>query len=254
MFCPPLSSSFAAGSSRCLPVGLLCQQGVFIFKGPKHLHILDITHKSQVFDLLYLMTIMVLYTVFDTMAYININEQKLLPMHVDRYHKLMYAWGLVFDIVYHINAKLTVTITDPNFPTFKTMFEDWKYALHKPKFTIQNLKEQLSQALYKFELFSQEKNGVAFPLTTASDSLVQRFSSGIVSTTSNSYSHFLPWNWATFPCSISNNAPVHMASQPPPEQPDVNMQAPKQGVLSIQENFPSIPSFLLPSDPEDNHV
>ncbi|KAJ7177271.1 hypothetical protein C8R43DRAFT_942538 [Mycena crocata] len=238
--------------ARALFIRIFILQGVFILKGSKHLHVLDITHKSQAFDLLYLMTIMVLYTAFDTTAYININEEKLLPMHIDRYRELMYAWGLVVDVVHHIDAKLRVTITDPNFPTFKTMFEDWKYALHEPKFTIQNLKEQLSRALSKFELFSQERNGVAFPPTTASDSLLRRFSSGIASAKSNSYSHFLPWNRETFPCSISNDAPV--TSQPPPEQPDVDMPAPEQSVPSSQESFPSIPSFPLPSDPEDDDV
>ncbi|KAJ7115502.1 hypothetical protein C8R43DRAFT_961095 [Mycena crocata] len=119
-----------------------------------------------------LMTIIVLYTVFDITAYININKEN---------SSLCTLIGLVVDLVHHINTKLMVTITDPHFPTFKTLFE--------------NLKEQLLRALYKFELFSQERNSVAFPLITASDLLAQWFSSGIALATFNSYvySYFLPF-------------------------------------------------------------
>ncbi|KAJ7106430.1 hypothetical protein C8R43DRAFT_963396 [Mycena crocata] len=203
-------------TARALFVRIFLFQAKNILKGAKPLHVLDLTQKSQLFDLVYLMSVMVLYTAFDTTGYESI-EAGQLPMHKDRFGELMCAWGFVVDLLHHLEDR--VLITDDNFPTFKSLFEaaivhmascamryrqDWRDAFHGTNFTTSTLKQQLDLALAAFEAFSKHRNLDKYnPTRLKRSALVRLFQAS--TTKVEDFTFFLPWTGESFPCTMASD-------------------------------------------------
>ncbi|KAJ7180198.1 hypothetical protein C8R43DRAFT_1229808 [Mycena crocata] len=201
-------------TARTLFVRIFLFQAKNIVRGTKPLHVLDVTEKNQLFDLMYLMAFVVLYTAFDTTCYLYM-EGGQLPMHEDRFQELMSAWGFVVDVLNKLEDH--AVISDASFPTFKSLFEaavvhmascavryrdDWEDAVHEDGFTLEALTQQLGLALAAFDAFRKNKQIQDFDSSHAKRSVLRKlFHAGLLKK-ENSFVSFLPWTPDTFPCTL----------------------------------------------------
>ncbi|KAJ7436548.1 hypothetical protein FB451DRAFT_1193845 [Mycena latifolia] len=71
----------------------------------RSLHILDLEQKTHVFDLVNLISIIILFTALDSSCY-QLIENGMLPMHAEHFDELVYAWSCLSKLFDHINGEM----------------------------------------------------------------------------------------------------------------------------------------------------
>ncbi|KAJ7258514.1 hypothetical protein C8J57DRAFT_1515827 [Mycena rebaudengoi] len=108
-------------TARSLLVRILIFQARHLIADNSPLHVPDLRKREQVFDLVNLMSFTILFPAICSSSYAYLEDDKL-PMDLDRFEGLIYAWGLICASVKFIDTELA--FTSGEYESFLGLFED----------------------------------------------------------------------------------------------------------------------------------
>jgi hypothetical protein len=83
---------------RCLLIRIFILQAAHLLACCLPLHVLNLSQRAHVFDLINLICFVILFPALNSAGYEHL-ENRMLPMQRDRFAELMYAWDLILELV-----------------------------------------------------------------------------------------------------------------------------------------------------------